>query len=155
MFFSPIFLWALAGLILIGAEFLVPGFVIFFFGVGALITALLTGVVPGLASHLGLQALIWLASTGLFVGFLRKRFTRIFRGTLIEGGVGNNEIGRRAVVTERITPDEPGRVKLGGTTWKAISYTEVFEVGDSVDIIEKDNLTFTVTRSVLNGPKEE
>ncbi|HUX50989.1 MAG TPA: NfeD family protein [Spirochaetia bacterium] len=156
MFSIPVFLWALAGLLLIGAELLVPGFVIFFFGVGALITAVLTGIIPGLSGHLGLQALLWLGSTGLFVGLLRKRFARIFRGTLLEGrGVGANDIGKKAIVTERISEDAPGRVRYAGTTWKAMSYAEPFEVGEEVIIIEKNNLTYTVTRSLLDDPKEE
>lgn len=148
------FVWAAAGLILIGAEFLIPGFVIFFFGVGALITAVLTGVIPGLAGQLALQALIWLGSTGLFAGLLRKLLQKVFYGTRIEGGVGKNTIGRPATVTEQITPDRPGRIKFQGTTWKAISYTETFNPGDTVEIIEQKNLTFTVTRSLLGEPEE-
>lgn len=149
------FLWALAGLILIGAEFLIPGFVIFFFGVGALITAVLTGTIPGLAGHVALQALFWLGSTGLFAGLLRRRFQKFFYRSRLEGGVAGTNIGRSATVTEQITPDHPGRVKYQGTTWTAISYTETFNPGDSVEIIEERNLTFTVTRSLLGESKEK
>ena len=40
MFTSPPFIWALIGLLLIGSEFLVPGFVIFFFGERSVLSAL-------------------------------------------------------------------------------------------------------------------
>ena len=41
-------IWAILGLLLILVEFFVPQFVIFFFGVGALVTAAVTALVPGL-----------------------------------------------------------------------------------------------------------
>ena len=40
-------IWAILGLLLILLEFFVPQFVIFFFGVGALLTAAITALVPG------------------------------------------------------------------------------------------------------------
>ena len=56
MSYLPYF-WVLLGLLLMGAEFLIPGFVIFFFGAGALVTGALTALVSGLKSSLVLQIL--------------------------------------------------------------------------------------------------
>ncbi len=151
MFFSPVFLWALLGLILIGSEFIFPGFVIFFFGAGAILTSLLSGIVPGLGTSLMLQALIWIASSSFSLIFLRKKFSKIFKGKLItEKGESDKDAGKTAEVIEVITPDAPGRIKFQGTTWKAVSYTESFKPGDRVEILKEENLTFYVTKSIID-----
>jgi inner membrane protein len=150
MFLSPLFIWGLLGILLIGAEMFAPGFVIFFFGAGAVLTGILSALIPGLESSWGLQALIWLGSSILSLSFLRKRFAHIFRGTILNNTEIPPEIGGSAVVVERITPDEPGRIKFQGTTWKAISYTEIIEPGEPVDILDKENLTYIVAKSILN-----
>ena len=149
MFWSPPFLWAVLGLILIGAEMVVSGFVIFFFGVGALTTALLSALLPGLSGNYILQGVVWIVSSILSFGFFRKKFTKIFRGTVLDRDT-DKDVGQSAVVIEAIGPDKPGRVRYQGTSWKAVSYTENFDPGEKVDIIKEDNLTFIVTKHFLD-----
>ncbi len=153
MFWSPPFLWAVLGLILIGAEMVVSGFVIFFFGVGALTTAVLTAVLPGLSGNYILQGVVWIVSSILSFGFFRKKFTKIFRGTILSRET-DKDVGQSAVVIEAIGPDKPGRVRYQGTSWKAVSYTEKFDPGEKVDIIKEDNLTFIVTKHFLDEIEE-
>jgi membrane protein implicated in regulation of membrane protease activity len=147
---SAAFLWALAGLLMIGAELFIPGLVIVFFGIGALVTAGLTAVVPGLAGSIILQILAWLGSTGLAFGFLRRHLSRVFRGKLT-GDDGSPAIGKRVLVTERITPEKPGRVRFQGTSWAAASYDESFDPGDYAEIISQEGLTLYVTRSIIDN----
>ncbi len=150
MFLSPPFLWAVFGLLLIGAEFIVPGFVVFFFGMGAILTSLATLFLPFLRGAIGFQALIWTGLSLISFAFLRKKFAAIFKGRL--GNKSEEDpLGKIAVVTEEITPDKPGRILFQGTTWRAISYTESFAPGQKVRILESDNLTFTVTGDFLPG----
>ncbi len=153
MFWSSPFLWAVLGLILIGAEMVVSGFVIFFFGVGALTTAALTAVLPGLSGNYILQGVVWIVSSILSFGFFRKKFTKIFRGTILSRET-DKDVGQSAVVIEAIGPDKPGRVRYQGTSWKAVSYTEKFDPGEKVDIIKEDNLTFIVTKHFLDEIEE-
>ncbi|HUV08829.1 MAG TPA: hypothetical protein VMX75_13935 [Spirochaetia bacterium] len=42
------FIWSVAGILMMISETFIPGFVIFFFGLGALANGLLTAVFPGL-----------------------------------------------------------------------------------------------------------
>ncbi len=147
MEFLP-YIWAAVGLLFMGAEFFLPGFVIFFFGLGALVTALLSWIIPGLHTNITLQILAWLASSGLSLYFLRRYFSKIFRGNLLPSDE-NEYAGSTAVVVEEITPDSPGRVRFQGTTWKAISYDESFAPGETVEILKEENLTFVVTRSIM------
>ncbi len=145
MFLSPAFLWTVLGLLLIGAEMFTSGFVVFFFGLGALVTGFLSLAVPPVGDSAVFQGVVWIVSTVLSFRFLRKRFTGIFKGTVLDRQT-DKDVGQSAVVIEAITPDKPGRVKYQGTSWKAVSYTETFEVGEIVDIVKEDSLTFTVSR---------
>jgi membrane protein implicated in regulation of membrane protease activity len=141
--------WAILGFLLIASEFAVPGFVIFFFGVGALINALLTAIVPSLASRIPLLLVIWAAGSGISLALLRRYFAKVFRGTLLDGSNDAEFVGKTAEVAEPIAPDSPGRIRFEGTTWTAVSYDETIDVGERVDIIQKEGTKFIVTRSFL------
>jgi inner membrane protein len=148
MFPGPPFFWSLLGLLLIAAEMFIPGFVIFFFGSGAIITGFLSALIPGLSSNFTLQGIIWIVSSILTFSFFRKKFSRVFRGTILNREI-NSDLGYTVKVIEAITPEKPGRVRFQGTSWKAISYTENFEPGVMVDIVKEENLTFVVSSSIL------
>ncbi len=60
-----------------------------------------------------------------------------------------------AKVTEEITPEQPGRIHFQGTSWKAISFTESFKPGETVEILKEDGLTMIVTKSIMNLTFEE
>ena len=137
------------GLIFIGAEFFVPGVVVVFFGAGALLTSLLSAIIPGIKSSMGLQIILWLASSSLSLALLRRYFAKVFRGKTLTTD-GSDPSGKSAQVIERITPQTPGRVHYQGTTWKASSYNESFESGDTVEILKQDGLTLIVTNSILD-----
>jgi membrane protein implicated in regulation of membrane protease activity len=147
------FIWALLGILLTAGEVLAPGFVIFFFGIGALLNAALTALVPFIRSNIPLQILLWLASSVASLGALRKYFAKAFKGKLISGLDDTEVIGMQAVVVEEISPDRPGRIRFQGTTWTAQSFDERLPVGKTVEILRKEGLTFTVTSSIL-GDKE-
>lgn len=141
---DPAFIWGVAGILLLAAEFIAPGLVVLFFGLGALATALVTLVLPPVASSVALQGIIFALASILSLRFLRRRFARVFRGESPPPS-SVEDLGRTVVVVERITPDEPGRVRYQGTSWKAISYSETFEPGEKAQIVQEENLTLVVT----------
>ena len=57
-------------------------------------------------------------------------------------------IGRKAIVSERIEGElNPGRVKVDGDDWKAISLeSEPIEVGDAVEITAINSIILTVKK---------
>lgn len=57
-------------------------------------------------------------------------------------------VGRRAIVTERIEGElHPGRVKVDGDDWKAVSLdAEPVEVGDAVEITAINSVIVTVKK---------
>lgn len=153
-FLQPSFVWALTGLLMIGSEMFMPGFVIFFFGMGAISTAFLSAIIIPVGGSLALQVLIFALSSIFSLVFLRKRFAKVFRGSLL-----NPEkpqfIDQEGEVLEAITADKPGRVKFNGTSWKAVSYKETFEPGDPVEILEQDGLTLVVCSPILREDSSE
>jgi membrane protein implicated in regulation of membrane protease activity len=142
-------IWALIGLALIVSEFVIPGFVVFFFGAGALLNALLVALIPGLAGNLVVQVLIWLGFSSATLFGLRKYFAKWFRGRSFDDEDRAEYIGKAAKVTEAIYPDKPGRIRFNGTTWVAESYSETFQAGQRVEIIKREGTRFVVTESIL------
>lgn len=141
--FSPAFWWALAGIILMICEFAVPGLILFFFGLGALITALLAWLFDfSLTVQLGVFAAASLVS--LFT--LRRLLKTIFTGretASSEDALSETLAGEEGVVSERIQPGMPGKVKLHGTDWKAES-EETLEAGQAVVVENQRSLTLVV-----------
>jgi membrane protein implicated in regulation of membrane protease activity len=148
------YVWAAFGILLMASEMLIPGFVIFFFGIGAVATGVLSGLLPFLRTRFLLQTIVWLGSSALSLGLLRRLLAPVFRGGPIEPGASRDLVGVRATVAEKITPDKPGRVRLRGTTWQARSFDETLEPGETVEVLGNDNLTLIVTRSIV-GDREE
>ena len=142
--FGSSFLWGVIGLMLIASEMLIPGFTIFFFGLGAWVVAIAALVLPPLGSSFAWQVVSWVVASVLSFILLRKKFKRLFRGTLLNR-MPLEGVGEHAEVLESISPDQPGRVRYRGTTWKAVSLTESFEAGEQVSIVDEDGITLTVS----------
>lgn len=144
--YEPWFVWAVIGIACIGLEMIMPGFVIFFFGMGALATALCT-LVPFVADIVWLQVIVFVAFSTLSLVFLRRRFTRIFAGSVFDSGKGNPEeegIGGIAEVTETVGSVKDGRIRFMGTTWKARCREGEIPSGANARILGRDGMTYIV-----------
>ncbi|HKK49055.1 MAG TPA: NfeD family protein [Alkalispirochaeta sp.] len=143
-------LWAVIGLVLILAEFAVPQFVVFFFGLGALLNSLLVALIPGLQPRIPLQIALWAVTSGVSLAFLRRYAARWFRGDDLKPGTeGDDATGQTAIVTDPITPDHPGRIRFRGTTWEARSFDETIAEGTTVTILQQESLAYIVTAGDL------
>lgn len=139
--------WSLIGLLLIASEMIIPGFTIFFFGAGALFTALVSLILPRLG--LGAQTLLWAGSSIAAFIFLRKRFRSVLKGTIIyRDAEADQYAGREAEVIDAISPDRPGRIRFQGTSWEAVSYDESIPAGEKALILRREGMRFIVGRPV-------
>ena len=131
-------LWFVVGFAFFLLEFLVPGFILFFFGIAAWLVALLT-----LFTDIGLnyQLAIFLISAVLSVVLFRK-LLKDKLGMYREGPtvLEHEYIGKIALAETAITPNENGKVEFKGTSWDAKSDDYIIP-GQKVEIIE--------TRSIL------
>lgn len=144
---SPVLAWFLVGILFYVVELALPGFIVFFFGIGAWCTALavyLTDI--SLSAQLG----IFLVTSLITLFLLRRYIQTIFSGSFQddETSVKAQPVSDTGIVTEKIVPPGKGRVKYGGSFWKA-SAEEPISEGSTVKIISQDNLEIKV-RKVLD-----
>ncbi len=138
---TPELIWFSGGVILIFLEFAVPGVILVFFGVGAILTSILTwaGMLPGTTGQL---IVFGVSSLALLFG-LRKYASRFFKGGSTEEQ-DDEYTGKLARVVTGIVPGSlEGKVFFEGTDWKADSLVSIPE-GSSVRITGKSNITLIV-----------
>ena len=136
--------WLIAGIVLMLAELLIPGFVIFFFGAGAILTAGLTWLAPECA--IGWQVIFFALASVLMVILSRACFPKTFAGKdeRPRGDVDSDGlVGSVGKVSEAIEPPSSGRVVVQGTTWMAVSDRPI-PAGKVVTVVKCDNITLTV-----------
>jgi len=142
IFSRPELFWFVMGLVLFLLELAIPGFFIFFFGLGAWITAVVCLIGdPGT----NLQIIIFAVTSVLTLIALRRIIQKKFFYSKenLSQEVEDEFTGREALVTADIGPDKTGKVEFKGTTWKAGSKSEI-KVGQPAIIIEKENFTLIV-----------
>ncbi len=140
----PELFWFIIGLGLFLLELVIPGFFIFFFGLGAWVTALFCLIVnPDSISNL--QMIIFAVTSVLSLVILRRIIQKKFfysKNNLSEE-VEDEFTGKDALAVVDFGPDKIGKVEFKGTTWKAESKFEIKE-GQTAVIIEKKNISLLV-----------
>ncbi|MDD5298090.1 MAG: NfeD family protein [Rhodocyclaceae bacterium] len=128
--------WAVAGLVLIVMELAVPAFVLVWFGLGALVLALLTALLPGLGETS--QVAIWIV-VSLGMVFL---WFRIFKPGLHKTRIGTsdaNVLGEVGLLVHDVAPFQKSSVRfqkpvLGAESWDCIS-DETIRGGERVRVL--------------------
>jgi len=127
--------WTILGIVLIIAEIFTSGFVLLWFGVGALAAALASLLGLGLAA----QFVIFILSSSLLTVLSRELFVKYFSrpedagGALLSGADAlPGQVG--TVVTSSSGALNEGAVKVFGSTWTAYPAEgeEPLEAGDRV-----------------------
>ena len=135
-------LWAIIGIILIIAEVATMSFVLIFFGLGALLTALLawTGITPGLDS----QLLVFSISSLSMLVVLRRFAKNLF---FSKADTSQDSIGQRAQVSKPISHGAEGAVTFRGSEWIAFSDSaDTIPAGSTVEIIGTEGIRLKVRR---------
>ncbi|MBO5900543.1 MAG: NfeD family protein [Lentisphaeria bacterium] len=138
--------WLIAGVILMMSEFVVPGFIIVFFGLGACLTGVLALLFPQLAFTW--EIFIFAALSVILLFAFRRFMPGVFKGKNVpcnEDVDLDSVAGSTAAVVSDITPAEPGKVEFRGTLWNA-SAKESISAGENVKIISRENLTLIVEK---------
>ena len=139
-------MWLIIGLVLLIVEVAAPAFVALFFGLSAILVALICWLFgPDLREWVAWLIFIGLAVV-LLIG-LRGVFKKMFVGKKSPDldGLASEVIGQRAVVTVRIQPGQPGKVELRGANWQAEA-NETLESGAQVRVVKQESITLTVAR---------
>ena len=142
IFAKPEIFWFILGLGLFLLELVVPGFFIFFFGLGAWVTALVCLIAnPGTNLQIVIFAVISVISLIALRRIIQKKFF-YSRGTQSED-VEDEFTGKEAIATSDFGGIKNGKVEFKGTTWTAESKSEIRE-GQRVIIKEKDSFKLIV-----------
>ena len=126
-------LWLIiAGLFFIG-EIATVGFLIFWFGIGALIAM----IVSLFTTNIIIQTTVFLISSTILI-FATKPFVKKFVDVKPTKTNAFSIIGKKALVIKTIDPIHPvGQIKLNGEVWTAESENnEIIEEGLEVEVLE-------------------
>lgn len=150
-------IWFIGGVVLMLLEFVLPGGIVFFLGLGAIVVALLL--------YLGLLGGLLQAFTTWFIGSLALLFglrgvvqkiipAQVERGRTDEDLDAYNQVVK---VSERIPAGGEGRIHFRGTTWTARNYhgDRDLEPGTEVRIIFRENLAWMVEAVATPGGPEQ
>jgi len=130
-------IWFLIGIPFFAAEMAIPGFILFFFGVGAWVVSLATAIFTGMT--LNQQIVLFIISSIGSLLLLRNYLKSIFLGVQNDGDDSYNPLKEGdniAVVSKLIKSGSYGEIKFKGTFYKAKSDQDI-KVDQEVKVIEK------------------
>lgn len=141
-------IWFLLAIGLFVGEMFTAGFWLACLAVGAAVAGIV-GLIPGLGFVT--QGIAFAVSSVVSMAGLRPRLMRLLQlgpGSELRTGV-DALLGKTAIVTERIGPGSPGRVKVDGEDWRGASAdATVIEPGTQVMIIQVDGTTLVVEKEI-------
>lgn len=140
-FYNITVIWFIIGFICFLLEFVLPGFIIFFFGLGAWIVAGLTLV---LDVSVNIQLIVFLASSVL-TALLFRNWVKTKLGMNIESPalLEDEIIGKTAIARTAFLPGRMGKVTFKGASWDARAHEPVNE-GDELVIVGYESIVLTV-----------
>jgi inner membrane protein len=138
-------IWLIAGVLLIVTELFLPGLVVCFLGLGAILVAglrwlgLLTGMVNSITAWFLISIVLLVGLRHVMLKWLPSERTYQMTDEDLEA------VGSIVEVVEPISSiDQKGRVRFGGTTWPAISKEGTIPKGKKAKLLLRDNLVWTV-----------
>jgi inner membrane protein len=138
--------WAVLGVGLTVSELLVPAFVLVWFGLGALLVALLLALLPD--TGLVPQILLWIVTSVAFVVTWFKVFKPGQHKTLI-GRSSAQVIGEVGLLVSDVEPFQKGSVRFqkplfGSDVWECIA-DEAIKAGARVKVVSVEGSILKIT----------
>lgn len=134
-------IWFIIGFVFFLLEFIVPGFILFFFGIGAWVAGILVWFTD---ISINLQIIIFIGTSLLTALLFRKWLKNKFgiensRKQMLEDEI----IGRKAKAETIILPGQKGKVNFKGASWSATS-TDNINAGEEVLIVGFESIVLIV-----------
>jgi membrane protein implicated in regulation of membrane protease activity len=134
-------IWFVIGFVLLMLEFAVPGLILFFFGVGAWIVAIISLIYE---PSINIQLIVFLGSSVLSILLFRNWLKKIVWSKNNSKELIEDEfIGKTGIAETSIAPGINGKVAFKGTTWDATS-DSIIEKGQQVLITGNDSILLIV-----------
>ena len=146
MFEIKFWYWLAVGMVLILFELVVPSFTIIWFGLGAILVALLVWIFPDLAASL--QLFSWAVASIFFTVFWFLFFKPKMLDKTKAGVALEAVIGQSGLVIQAPLPNKRGVIKfttplLGSEEWQFLCQENV-ETGDRVTVTDVSGNTLIV-----------
>ena len=141
-------LWLGSGIFLMAIEFLVPGLVMVFVGLGSLTVAL--GMHFGYIDGILQQFITFFISSIIYLFTLRFLVLRFVPSVTRKENIDEDEevMGSIVEIVADINSGESGRVEHSGSTWQARAEgNQTILKGEQVKIIGRDNITWIVQKT--------
>ena len=140
-------LWLVSGIFLMAIEFLVPGLVMVFVGLGALTVAL--GMYLGYIDGVLQQFITFFIGSIIYLLTLRFLVLRFVPSVTRKENIDEDEevMGSIVEIVADINSGEFGRVEHSGSSWQARAEgDQTILKGEQVKIIGRDNITWIVQK---------
>ena len=122
--------WVIVGVLLMVAEIFTAGFVVIFFGIGAVLTGALIWAFPGLGETFLSQSVVFLT-----LSVASERATQ----DADDDGI----VGAQVKVVAAIKPPLSGKIVLNGVEWEAVAERPV-EQGETVTVVACKGIVLVV-----------
>lgn len=133
-------IWFAVGFVLFLLEFVMPGFILFFFAIGAWIVAVLTLFID---LSINYQLIIFLISSVLSILLFRKWMKNLIWIRKDTSEIEDELIGKTVTAETFIGPGINGKVEFNGTSWEAQSEDRI-EKGERATIIGNDSILLII-----------
>lgn len=133
-------IWFVVGFVLFLLEFVMPGFILFFFAIGAWIVAVLTLFFDLSINN---QLIIFLISSVLSILLFRKWMKNLIWIRKDTSEIEDELIGKTVTAETFIGPGINGKVEFNGTSWEAQSDDSITK-GERATIIGNDSILLIV-----------
>ena len=140
-------LWLGSGIFLMAIEFLVPGLVLVFVGLGSL--TVVFGMHFGYIDGILQQFITFFISSIIYLLTLRFLVLRFFTSVTRKENIDEDEevMGSIVEIVADINSGEFGRVEHSGSSWQARAEgDQTILKGEQVKIIGRDNITWIVQK---------
>lgn len=136
--------WVAGGLILMLLEFVIPGGVVAFLGLGALAVAGL--IYFGQIDHWITAFTAWFITSLLFLLVLRGFFQKLLPGEEELGSTDEDAdaAGHLVEVVETISKGQQGRVSYLDSTWPATCHEQTLRAGTKARLVSRENVVWVV-----------
>ena len=137
-------IWLIIAILFFILEMMGPGFLLFWVGIGALITMVVSLFVDSIAIQIG----VWVISS-IALLFCTRPFANKFAKTDTTVTNAKSIIGKTGIVTKEINPmKETGQIKVNGEVWSAKSSKDnVIEEGAQIIILNIDGVKAIVEKA--------
>lgn len=145
-------IWLIIAILFFILEMMGPGFLLFWVGVGALLTMIVSIFVDNVAIQIG----VFTISSTLLL-FCTRPFVRKFSKNDTTVTNANSTIGKEGIVTKEINPVKGiGQIKVGGEAWSAsTSDNTMIAEGEHVKVLKIDGVKAIVEKLNKSEAKDE